>query len=104
MTHLMIYTFHYSCPDNIVPCLGDGIYSLTITDYPSQGRYKFTISTDDNDKKAHVIDKFGKQSKMFRSSGLRSLEVWIESSLSHLYFIISTEIHSKIFYNFSHEW
>ena len=90
MTHLMIYTFHYSCPDNIVPCLGDGIYSLTITDYPSQGRYKFTISTNDNDKKAHVLDKFGKQFKMFRPSGLRSLEVCMNRIL----------FKSSIFHNF----
>ena len=33
---------------------GDGIYSLTLTEYPSTGRYRFTIITDDNNMGAYV--------------------------------------------------
>ena len=36
-------------------CAGDGIYSLTITDYPSAGRYKFSITADDTDKKSFTV-------------------------------------------------
>ena len=28
-------------------CAGDGIYSLTITDYPAAGRYKFSVTAED---------------------------------------------------------
>ena len=31
---------------------GDGIYSLTITDYPAAGRYKFSITADDTEMKS----------------------------------------------------
>ena len=39
---------------SILLCSGDGIYSLTLTDYPAVGRYKFSISADDNDMQSHV--------------------------------------------------
>ena len=38
-----------------VLCAGDGIYSLTITDYPSAGRYKFSITADDTDMKSFTL-------------------------------------------------
>ena len=34
---------------------GDGIYTLTLTDYPELGRYKFTITVDDNDMQSYVM-------------------------------------------------
>ena len=34
---------------------GDGIYSLTITDYPAAGRYKFSITADDTDMKSFTM-------------------------------------------------
>ena len=34
---------------------GDGIYSLTITDYPAAGRYKFSITADDTDMKSYTM-------------------------------------------------
>ena len=34
--------------------LGDGIYSLTVTEYPSTGRYRFTIVADDNEMGAFI--------------------------------------------------
>ena len=37
-----------------VVCAGDGIYSLTITDYPAAGRYKFSITADDTDMKSYT--------------------------------------------------
>ena len=36
-------------------CPGDGIYSLTITDYPAAGRYKFSITADDTDMKSYTM-------------------------------------------------
>ena len=33
---------------------GDGIYSLTVTEYPSTGRYRFTIVADDNNMGAFI--------------------------------------------------
>ena len=36
-------------------CAGDGIYSLTITDYPAAGRYKFSITADDTDMKSYTM-------------------------------------------------
>ena len=52
---------------------GDGIYSLTLTEYPSTGRYRFTIITHDNNMGAFVC--LGQEE---RRSSLREVGIMME--------------------------
>lgn len=55
-----------------VLCSGDGIYSLTITDYPAAGRYKFSITADDTDMKSYTMSgQAGSHSSPRHEGGLR---------------------------------
>ena len=35
---------------------GDGIYSRYLTNYPTAGRYEFSVTVDDNSKRAYYIN------------------------------------------------
>jgi len=51
---------------------GDGIYTLTITDYPARGRYKFSINADDSDTHAYATTKVSVNNGIKQSAGLRT--------------------------------
>ncbi len=70
MSHVKLKPLFFSDPDIVA---GDGIYSRYLDRYLSAGRYKFTISVDDNDNSAfYVYTDSGKNSVKYiqKSNGM----------------------------------
>ena len=68
---------------------GDGIYTLTITDYPAKGRYKFSITADDSDTHAYATTKVSvnngiKQSAVLKTESFSRTSYGPVLHLSHL--------------------
>ncbi len=42
---------------------GDGIYSRYLTNYPSEGRYEFSVTVEDNSKRAYYISEATRRSR-----------------------------------------
>jgi len=68
---------------------GDGIYTLTITDYPTTGRYKFSINADDRDTHAYATTKVSvnngiKQSAVHGTLGTQAFSRTVFGPVVHL--------------------